>query len=194
MAKANGPKYVVSLKRRRARLTDYSQRVNLLKSGKSRFVVRKTGKHVIVQLSTHTDKGDKILTQVNSKELLKYKWPERCNSPSAYLAGFLCAKKAAKEKITEAVLDIGLQKASKGNLIFSAVKGAIDGGLSIPMPEDMAAAGRMNGEHIAAYAKAIKGTDKYEKQFSSYLKEKVDPEKLPELFEKVKKEIGGSNA
>lgn len=194
MSKAKGPKYIVPLKRRRKRLTDYVQRVSLLKSGKSRFVVRKTGKHVIVQLSIHTDKGDKILMQVNSKELLNYKWPERCNSPSAYLAGFLCAKKALKSNIKQAVLDIGLQKSSKGSLIFSAVKGAIDGGLEVPMSEGMITPDRFNGTHIAAYAKSLKGTERYDKQFALYLKEKVDPEKLPELFEKVKKDIGGTDA
>lgn len=193
MARATGPRYIVPLKRRRKKLTDYAKRVDLLKSNKPRIVVRKSGLHILVQIASPSNEGDKIIAQVSSKELGKYKWPDKCNTPSAYLAGYLCGKKALKAKINAAILDTGLQTITTGNIIFAAVKGAQDAGMDIPMGEGMISEDRLNGKHIAEYAKSIKGTEKYDKQFSAYLKAKVKPEELPELFEKVKKELGGSN-
>lgn len=193
MARATGPRYIVPLKRRRKKLTDYAKRVDLLKSNKPRMIVRKSGLHILVQIASPSNEGDKIIAQVSSKELGKYKWPDKCNTPSAYLAGYLCGKKALKAKINAAILDAGLQTITAGNIIFAAVKGAQDAGVDIPMGEGMISEDRLNGTHIAEYAKSIKGTEKYDKQFSAYLKAKIKPEELPELFEKVKKELGGSN-
>jgi large subunit ribosomal protein L18 len=63
-----------------------------------------------------------------------------------------------------AVLDAGLGRPTKGGKIFSAMQGAVDGGLAVPHGEEVAPTEeRLRGEHI--------GKD------------------VPELFDKVKDKI-----
>ncbi len=176
-------------RRRRDSLTNYKKRIALLKSGLTRLVVRKTNRSVLVQLVNYDPAGDKVLTTAKSDELSKYNWPPRRNMPTAYLTGMLAAKKAKKLNVGEAVLDIGLYKPVKSSVIFSAAKGAVDGGMKVlsGIELDM---GRASGQHIAGYAKALRQDEKaYGRQFAGYLEKKVEPEKLPELFEAVKRKI-----
>jgi len=50
---------------------------------------------------------------------------------------------------------------------------------------------RIEGKHIADYAGALKKNDinKYKKQFSAYLKNNLEPEKIVEHFNDVKARI-----
>ena len=50
-------------KRRRKGLTDYRKRLKLVKSGLPRFVVRKTNRYIIVQITESKAGGDKVLQQ-----------------------------------------------------------------------------------------------------------------------------------
>lgn len=191
MTRARGPNYIVPFRRRRKCLTNYRKRLGLLKSGKPRLVVRKTNNRIIVQMIEYDPSGDRVIVGVDSKKLKKYGWPDRPNVPTAYLTGYLCGVEALKKGVTEFVLDIGMIRPTKGGVVFSAMKGAVDAGLKTNYDEKIIVPERLDGSHIASYAKMLKEKDeeKYKKLFSQYIKENIDPEKLPELFEKVKEKI-----
>ena len=61
----------VDKKRRKQGKTNYHQRLRLLKGEYLRFVFRKTNKYLILQIIKSIDAQDKVLSSVNSKELLK---------------------------------------------------------------------------------------------------------------------------
>ncbi|MDK2789770.1 MAG: large subunit ribosomal protein [Methanothermococcus sp.] len=190
---AHGAKYRVPFRRRRERKTDFRQRLGLLLSGKPRLVARKTLNNNIAQLISYDEKGDVVLVSAHSKELVKIGYKGHCgNIPAAYLTGLLLGKKAVKEGYEEAVLDIGLQRATKGAAIFAILKGALDAGMDIPYSEDVIAdEERLNGTHIKNYAELLKEEDEeaYKRQFSKYLEKGLNPEDLPEHFEEIKEKI-----
>ncbi|MBI5225140.1 50S ribosomal protein L18 [Candidatus Micrarchaeota archaeon] len=149
MTKATGPIYAVHFRRRTEGRTDYEKRLAHLKSRKYRMVVRKTNKYIIVEFANFDLKGDQVVTSSTSRALLKIGYPGKSNTPSAYLVGLLCAKNAMKKGVTEAVLDIGLHPATKGSLIFAALKGAIDAGIKIPYSEEiLPSKERIEGTHL----------------------------------------------
>ena len=142
------------LKRRRLQKTDYSQRLVLLKSGKIRLVVRRKHSNVHMQFVHYGVNGDKTLVEDVSHNLVKYGWKMHCGSiPAAYLTGLLAGKKALQKTITSCVADIGLHAANSG-VIYAAVKGVVDAGVDVPFGFDLPA-DRINGSHIAAYAKLL---------------------------------------
>lgn len=163
----------MQFKRRRVGKTDYKKRLELLKSGKPRLVVRKSLNYITAQIVDFDKKGDKTLLSANSRQLKKIGWGFACdNLPAAYLTGLALGKQAVKNKITEAILDIGLHSSSKGNKIYSVAKGAIDGGLKLNVGEEvLPTEERIKGSHIAAYQNKFKD--------------------LPEAFEKIKSQILG---
>ncbi|MEM3555354.1 MAG: 50S ribosomal protein L18 [Candidatus Micrarchaeia archaeon] len=189
MGKATGPTYVVAFRRRRKNLTNYGKRMKLLKSGKTRMVVRRSNRNVIVQFINYSEKGDVTVASASSKELEGMGWQSRCNTPTAYLTGMLAGKKAREKGVGEFVLDIGLATPSKGALVFAAAKGAIDAGVKTKFDDGMVDWSRIRGEHIAKYAESLKGKPEYEKLFSAYLKANFAPEKIPEVFDRVKEQI-----
>ena len=142
-------------KRRREARTDYRQRLGLLRSGKPRFIVRKSSNNFICQIVKYQPQGDRTLVTVYSGDVKKLGWKGHCgNIPAAYLTGLLCGVEAKKHKIDEAVMDKGLQSSTKGSAIFAALKGAFDAGLKIPHSEDiLPPQERIEGKHIADYRK-----------------------------------------
>jgi len=181
--------YTVPFKRRRKNLTNYVKRLGLLKSTKPRMVVRKSNRSILVQFINYSEGGDMTIASANSNELKKFGWQGRNNTPTAYLTALLAGVRAKGKGVAEFVLDIGLATPSKGALVFSAVKGAIDAGLKTKYEKEMLDAGRIRGEHIAKYAGSLKGKPEYDKIFSSYLKDNVAPESIPEIFDKVKEAV-----
>jgi len=148
---AEGPRYKVKFKRRRKGKTDYRHRLKLVKSNLPRAVVRKTLNNIIVQFVEYHPDGDKIIGSASGFELKKLGWKYSTgNTPSAYLAGLLGGKRAIKNNIKNAVLDIGLQRPSKGSKVFATLKGMIDAGVSIPHDKDMLPGDdRLRGAHIS---------------------------------------------
>jgi large subunit ribosomal protein L18 len=189
MARATGPTYNLSFRRRRLNLTNYRKRLAMLKSEVPRLVVRKTNRSIIVQLIQFTPKFDKTLVAANSVELKSAGWHPKANLPTAYLTALLCAERAKGAKLENAILDIGLQTASKGAFMFAALKGALDGGLKIPVGEVAFDEARISGKHIAEYAKKIAGSDAYKRQFGDYIKAGAKPEHLDAQFAEVKKKV-----
>jgi large subunit ribosomal protein L18 len=152
---ATGSRYFVPFRRRREGKTDYYQRTRLVVSDVPRMVVRKTNRHIIVQLVTAEMDGDRTLVAANSAELEKYGYKGSTSStPAAYLTGMLFALKAKKAQHESAILDIGLNRATPGARVFAALKGAVEAGLEIPHGEEILPSDeRAKGAHIAAYNK-----------------------------------------
>ncbi len=179
-------------KRRRMQKTDYSQRMALLKSGRPRLIVRRALNNIHVQVVRYERDGDTVIAETISKELKEHGWLAHGGStPSAYLAGLLAGLKARKLGVDNAVVDLGLQTSVKGSSLYAAVLGAKDAGINVPVgKEALPDIERVRGQHIAKYAALLKKDQaKYKRQFSSYIKNNLDPENLPEHFEEVKGKI-----
>jgi len=189
-----GPTYSMPHRRRREHRTDYEKRSALVVSGLPRMVVRTSNKHTSVQFVEAKPQGDYVRAAAKSTELEKLNWKYGGgNLPAAYLTGMLAGLRAIQKGLRKAVLDIGLQRVTKGARIFSALKGAADVGVEIPhgkgiLPSDS----RVKGEHIAAYAKKLStNPEQYRTQFSGYLSKKLKPEDLPSMFERAREKIAG---
>ncbi len=138
MTRAKGPSYRVYYRRRREGRTNYSKRLALIKSGKTRMVVRRSNKGVVVQFINFDPKGDRTILTVTGAHLSKqYKWPSKRNVWTAYLAGLMAGKLAQKKGVKEFVFDMGMYSPSKGSMIFAALKGAADAGLATSFDESM---------------------------------------------------------
>lgn len=138
-------------RRRKENKTDYLARNKLLEGNIPRIVARKTNRYIIIQLVESREAQDKVILSANSKELIKYGWPEKYsvkNIMASYLTGFLFGKKMLKAKHEKSILDIGLIRSTKGNKIYAALKGILDAGINVPSSgEIFPSEGRIKGEH-----------------------------------------------
>ncbi|XP_072599621.1 large ribosomal subunit protein uL18-like [Vulpes vulpes] len=98
-------------------------------------------------------------------------------------------------------LDAGLARTTTGNKVFGALKGAVDGGLSIPhstkrfpgydseSKEFNAEVHRKHimGQNVADYMRYLmeEDEDAYKKQFSQYIKNNVTPDMMEEMYKKA---------
>ena len=192
---AKGPRYRVQYRRRRERKTDYVHRRALATVGVPRFVVRVSNKGILVQVTNAEIEGDYVVSQASSRDLEQYGWKASGkNTPAAYLIGYLAGRKALKAGVEHANLDMGLNRATKGNKVFAVAKGAMDAGLEIPCDSDIIPSPeRMNGGAVAEHAEKMADPLEYEKRFSVYLRRGLRPEELPAHFEEVKKRIEESS-
>lgn len=174
----------IPLRRKREGKTNYKKRLALLKSRELRLVVRRSNKHMTVQLVKYSDNGDNVVESAHTRNLAKYGWDiNTSNIPAAYLVGLLLGVKAKGKK---AILDLGLQTPISGSKIFAVLKGAADGGLKIDFSEDVVPTKeRINGEHISKFAEATKD----DRLFSAYLKSKKDPKKIMTYLSETKQKI-----
>lgn len=191
--KKHGTTYIVPHRRRRESKTDYRQRLGLLRSGKHRLVVRRSVKNMACQVVKYGSKGDRTVASADSKQLGKFGWKASTgNLPAAYLTGYLCGLKAKAAKVNEAILDAGLYDSVKGSRVYACLKGALDAGLKIPHSEGiLPPQERFTGKHVEKYAAGLKKADpeKYKRQFSALLKNKVEPESLSKHFGEVKAKL-----
>jgi len=142
--------YLVPFKRRRENKTNYRKRLALLKSKKTRLVIRRSLSNISVQFINFVPEGDQTVAEANSTELKKLGWVRTGNVPASYLTGLLAGKKAKNKKIEEAVLDIGLQISTKGSRIYAALKGVLDSGIKVPCSEEiLPSEDRIRGKHIS---------------------------------------------
>lgn len=180
-------------RRRREGRTDYISRLAMLKSGQSRFVVRKSNMGMACQLVDHDTKGDKVIIEANSSKLGSFGWKYNTgNIPSAYLTGLLAGSLAKKKGVKSAILDTGLYTSTKASRLYAALAGFADAGIQIPHDKQiLPSKDRLTGKHISDYSAKLKAEkpDKYNSIFSAYIKEKLDPQKMAEQFEAVKKKI-----
>ena len=189
---AKNSTYRVPFRRRKEGRTDYQARKALVLSGKPRLVTRATLKNMTAQIITAKPHGDEVLVSAHSKELENYEWKApRGNLPAAYLTGLLCGLKAKEKDVKEVILDLGLHSPSKSARVFAVLKGVLDAGIQVPHSEEkLPDEKRIEGEHIAKYAESLASNqEEYQSKFSKYVEQKFPPEKFPEHFAKVKKEI-----
>ena len=182
--------YVHSLKRIRERKTNYHKRASLLLSKKKFITIKVTNQNILTQVLEPSITGDKVITSVHSTNLQKLGWKGSLNSlPACYLTGLLLGKKAVFKGIDNAVLYTG--KDSFTERISACLKGIIDGGMEIPSSEDaFPSTERISGEHISTYASALKSdSERYNKRFSSLIKNGLNPENYKSHFEESKERI-----
>jgi len=192
---AKGPQYNLPFRRRREGRTRYAKRRRLVTSGKARFVVRPSNKHLMAQLIQAKPGGDHVLASAHSSELKEFGWRGPCgNLPAAYLTGLLVARRAKEAGISEAILDIGLHARGPGSRIFAAAKGAVDAGLVVPhQKEALPPEDRVHGKHVMNYSSKLSSNpESYKKNFSIYLKHKLKPEELATHVTEVQAKISAS--
>ncbi len=149
MTKANGPLFTVHFRRRKEGRTDYVKRIALLKSGLLRLVIRKSNAAITAHIVQFDPKGDVTLAHASTRDLEKLGFKGKRNVPSAYLLGLLVAKRAIAKGAKKCIADFGLYTASKGNILFAVVKGAVDGGLDINVGEEkLPSKDRLTGKHL----------------------------------------------
>eukprot|EP00188_Purpureofilum_apyrenoidigerum_P002306 Plantae.Rhodophyta-Purpureofilum_apyrenoidigerum.ctg2421.p1 GENE.Plantae.Rhodophyta-Purpureofilum_apyrenoidigerum.ctg2421~~Plantae.Rhodophyta-Purpureofilum_apyrenoidigerum.ctg2421.p1 ORF type:complete len:329 (+),score=85.26 Plantae.Rhodophyta-Purpureofilum_apyrenoidigerum.ctg2421:92-988(+) len=103
-----------------------------------------------------------------------------------------------------ALLDVGLRRTTTGSRIFGAMKGCVDGGINVPHSEKRFPAWskedgfsaeelrkRIVGEHVADYMRDLieEDQDRYNKQFSQYVKEGIDPDDIEDMYLEAHKKI-----
>lgn len=182
--------YTSTFRRIRERKTNYRKREKLLIGKKDFVTVNVSDQNVSAQLIRPELLGDKVMASVHSNELLSYGWKgSRKNIPSCYLVGLLLGKKCIQKKITRAILYIGKRHFTAK--IAACLKGMSEAGLEMPFSEEiLPTEERIQGNHIAEYAKKIKSNDDlYKSRFSSNLGSGLEPEKYPNHFSEVKERI-----
>lgn len=188
-----GPRYNVAFARRRLKLTDYRARKAMILSDLPRLVIRSSLNYVNAQLAESEVEGDKITVMASSRELEKFGWQASYgNISAAYLTGLLVGKRAITAGVENAILDIGLRRASRGAKVFAALKGAVDAGLSVSHNEQvLPSEERIKGEHVVSYATKMseENQQNFEKHFSGYLSRGLDPKQLTVHFLQVKDNI-----
>lgn len=182
--------YTSTFRRIRERKTNYRKREKLLVGKKDFVTINVSDQNISAQLIRPDLLGDKVMASVHSNELLSYGWKgSRKNIPSCYLVGLLLGKKCLQKKISSAILYIG--KRHFTTKIAACLKGLSEAGLEMPFSENiLPSEDRIQGNHIADYAKKLKANDDvYKSRFSSNLGSGLEPEKYPSHFSEVKDKI-----
>ncbi len=150
---ADGPGFEMPLRRRRDGRTDYGKRLEMLKSGQHRAVVRMANHNARVQIVAYGADGDETVASGFAKQLAEYGWDHHGgNIPAAYLTGFLAGKRALAAGVETAIADLGVYERQEGSRFYAAVQGLQDAGLDIDAdPSMVPAEERLVGEHAAAY-------------------------------------------
>lgn len=208
----------------RKRLT--VQDKNKYNTPKYRLVVRLSNKNVTAQIAYSSIKGDHVVCAAYSHELPKYGIKVGLtNYAAAYTTGLLLARRLLKklgldtlyegttditgdEYNVEGVddgpgafrcyLDVGLKRTTTGARVFAAMKGAVDGGLSIPhstkrFPGYDAESksfdagvhrAHIMGQHVADYMRALEKEDSeaFKRQFSQYIKKGVSADHIERMY------------
>ena len=179
--------YVHTLKRIRTHKTNYRKRQALLISKQDFVTIKITNQNVIAQVLKPEIQGDIVRVSTHSRELRRYGWKGSLNSlPACYLVGLILGRKALEKGADKAVLYIGNKPFT--SRIAACMKGIVQAGINIPISsESYPTEHRLNGQHIAEYALKIKTEDinKYNKYFSSLLREGLVPEYYQSHVEEI---------
>ena len=179
--------YVHTLKRIRTHKTNYRKREALLISKQDFVTIKISNQNVIAQVLKPEIQGDIVRVSTHSRELRRYGWKGSLNSlPACFLVGLVLGRKALEKGVDKAVLYIGNKPFT--SRIAACMKGIVQAGINIPISsESYPTEHRLNGQHIAEYAHKIKTEDinKYNKYFSSLLKEGLVPENYQSHVEEI---------
>jgi len=203
-------RFQVKWRRRREGKTNYHNRKKILiqdkqkyNAAKYRLVVRISKRNILCQLIYSRLEGDFVLSSSYSRKLGLIGLPlVNNNFSTSYINGlnlsrkffienFSCekSKNLLKNKF-KVILDIGLTRVTTGNKVFSAMKGAVDGGFSIPHNEkrfpgykkteefdlEMLKT-RIEGKHVMEFMELLKDEDeeKFFRQFRCLIKKNISP-------------------
>ena len=186
--------YARTIKRIRQDKTNYRKRASLLIGRRTFITIKITNQNIVAQVLKPALSGDIVITSVHSRELLKHGWKGSMNSmPACYLTGMLLGKKSLAKGSANAILYTG--KGPFTSRVAACLKGIIAAGVAVPSSEEaLPSDNRINGEHIAEYAKIIKRNEEiYNKRFSLLLKNGLRPEEYPSHFEKIKMKLSGED-
>ncbi len=150
---AEGKEHEVPLRRRREGSTDYGKRLEMLKSGNRRAVIRVSNQHARVQIVEYGDEGDHTVTSASSGDLEEYGWDYSTgNLPAAYLTGFLAGYRAQEEGVENVIADLGVHQPQEGSRHHACVQGVADSGLEIPFSGSVTASEeRVRSEHADSH-------------------------------------------
>ncbi|XP_078422562.1 large ribosomal subunit protein uL18-like isoform X2 [Cetorhinus maximus] len=206
---------------------------NKYNTPKYRLIVRLSNRDIVCQVAFARIEGDMIVCAAYSHELPKYGVKVGLtNYAAAYCTVLLLTRqllqKFGLDKIYEGevevtgdefnvesvtgkpsaftcYLDCGLARTTTGNKVFGALKGAADGGLSIPhstkrFPGYDSESKEFNAEvhrrhifglNVADYMKQLieEDEDAYKKQFSCYIKNGVTPDMVEGIYKTAHREI-----
>ncbi|XP_078422561.1 large ribosomal subunit protein uL18-like isoform X1 [Cetorhinus maximus] len=206
---------------------------NKYNTPKYRLIVRLSNRDIVCQVAFARIEGDMIVCAAYSHELPKYGVKVGLtNYAAAYCTGLLLTRRLLQkfglDKIYEGevevtgdefnvesvtgkpsaftcYLDCGLARTTTGNKVFGALKGAADGGLSIPhstkrFPGYDSESKEFNAEvhrrhifglNVADYMKQLieEDEDAYKKQFSCYIKNGVTPDMVEGIYKTAHREI-----
>ncbi|XP_013880805.1 60S ribosomal protein L5a [Austrofundulus limnaeus] len=202
---------------------------NKYNTPKYRLIVRLSNRDICCQVAYSKIEGDHIVCAAYSHELPQFGIAVGLtNYAAAYCTGLLLARrllhKFGMEQVYEGqvevtgdefnvesvdgqpgaftcYLDAGLTRTTTGNKVFGALKGAVDGGLSIPhslkrFPGYDAESKEFNAEvhrkhimgmNVADYMSYLMEEDEeaYKKQFSRFIKNGVTPDTVEEMYKKA---------
>jgi large subunit ribosomal protein L18 len=179
--------YVHTLKRIRTHKTNYRKREALLISKLDFVTIKISNQNIIAQVLKPEIQGDIVRVSTHSRELRRFGWKGSLNSlPACFLVGLVLGRKALEKGVVKAVLYIGNKPFT--SRIAACMKGIVQAGINIPISsESYPTEHRLNGQHIAEYALKIKTEDinKYNKYFSSLLKEGLVPENYQSHVEEI---------
>lgn len=183
--------YVHTLKRIRTHKTNYRKRQALLISRQNFVTIKVTNQNLIAQVLKPKIRGDEVRVSTHSRELRRHGWKGSLNSlPACFLVGTLLGRKALEKEVKNAILYIGNKPFT--SRIAACVKGIVHAGVNIPISsESFPPDHRLNGQHIANYATKLKSEDieKYNKNFSSIIREGLMPENYQMHVEEISKLI-----
>ena len=216
-------RFQVKWRRRREGKTNYYSRKKLLLQDKQKYnvakyrlVVRFSKKNILCQLIYSRLEGDFVISSSYSRNLPNIGLPLINNNYStSYINGLYLSKKFFSENFLDikkkqpknnftVILDLGLVRVTTGNKVFAAMKGAVDGGFSIPHNEKRfpgfkknedfeveVMKDRIEGKHVFEYMKLLKDEDeeKFSTQFKSLVNKNLNPIEYFEMNRNVIKNI-----
>ncbi|OEH79184.1 ribosomal protein [Cyclospora cayetanensis] len=181
---------------------------NKYNAPKYRFVVRITNTRVLCQVMYACMRGDQLVCSADSMELPRYGIKKGLSDEFPGVEKptgeeYHVEEESEERRPFKCVLDVGIVSTTVGNRVFGAMKGACDGGLHIPHnnkrfpgflkgsegsedsynPEVHRA--RIYGSHVADYMRVLEDEDpeKYQSQFSAYIRNKIDANCLEKMYE-----------
>jgi len=205
---------------------------NKFNSPKYRLVVRCSNKDIICQIVHSKITGDVCICAAYSHELPKYGVEVGLtNYAACYCTGLLVARRLLnKLGLDEAyegqeevdgemyevekegdkspftcVLDVGLTRTTTGAKVFGCLKGAADGGLSIPHSEKRFPGYDREGKefdaevhkkyifggHVQEYMELLEEEDpeRYQTQFAKYIEKEIEGDSLEEMYQSAHTKI-----
>lgn len=183
--------YIATSKRRRKGKTDYRTRKNVIISKQNLVTIRISDRNASVQIATPRIGGDNVIVAAHSGELKKMGWRGSGKSiPSVYLTGLLAGKRAGEAGVESAIVYSGIETLRAGSRLAAAVKGVIDGGVKVPVDEEvLPPKERIEGEHISKYASSTAGSET--SQFSTWKQSKLSAESFGDHFGEILAKIKG---